>query len=151
MKYCPLVIIQSLAFIQEDWTYQGILEMQMYTHTYSWTDGYRLEPSNPACSEKRASFCYCFAAGTRCSSAEFAQPASKRLGDQLEFKIAGLQVDTVYTCVRWCHVISLHQRLDLEPQRLKYVRAEGVAQQKSLDSRTCSHPPFERTSIYWPF
>lgn len=34
MKNCPFVIIQSLAFIQEDWPYQAILEMQTYIHTY---------------------------------------------------------------------------------------------------------------------
>lgn len=34
MKNCPFVIIQSLAFIQKDWTYQAISEMQTYIHTY---------------------------------------------------------------------------------------------------------------------
>lgn len=33
MKNCPFVIIQSLAFIQKDWTYQAISEMQTYIHT----------------------------------------------------------------------------------------------------------------------
>lgn len=57
MKNCPFVIIQSLAFIQKDWTYQAISEMQTYIHTYYKQRDADLVPASVTALLQNSIFC----------------------------------------------------------------------------------------------